>query len=80
MPTIEKRSGKEEQFLRQKIEKSMRNAGISQETAQKVTDSIDHHEGITTSEVRNRIIGGIKNQEPQAAKRYESHPKKSHKP
>ena len=80
MLTIKKRSGKEEEFRKDKLEKSMRNAGISQETAQKVTAGINHHEGITTSEVRNRIVGGIKNQEPQAAKRYESHPRKSHKP
>jgi len=78
MPTIKKRSGKDEEFRRDKIEKSMSNAGISQETAQKVADSINHHDGITTSEVRNRIIGGIKNQEPQAAKRYESYPRKNH--
>lgn len=36
-------------------------------------------EGITTSEVRNRVTGGIKNQEPQAAKRYESYPRRTHK-
>lgn len=78
MPIIAKRSGKEEDFRKDKIEKSMRNAGITRETARKVTDSIDHHDGITTSEVRNRIIGGIKNLEPLAAKRYESHPRKSH--
>ncbi len=57
----------------------MRSAGISQETAQQVAKTITYHDGITTSEVRNRVIGGIKNQEPQAAKQYESHPKKSHK-
>lgn len=79
MLTIEKRSGKEVEFSTGKIEKSMRNAGISQGTAQKVAAGISYHEGITTSEVRNRVIAGIKNQEPQAAKRYESHPRKTHK-
>lgn len=78
MRTITKRSGLEEEFRTDKIENSMRNAGISQETAQKVAGGISYHEGITTSEVRNRVIGGIKNQEPEAAKRYESHPKKLH--
>jgi len=61
-----------------KIMESMRNAGISQEAAQRIAAGIEYHEGITTSEVRNRVIGGIKNYEPQACKRYESHPKKSH--
>ncbi len=78
MSTIKKRSGSEEEFSKDKIINSMRNAGISQETARIVAQSISHHEGITTSEVRNRVIGGIKNREPQAAKQFESYPKKSH--
>jgi hypothetical protein len=78
MPTIKKRSGLEEEFRTEKIENSMRNAGISQITAQKVATSISYHKGIATSEVRNLVIGGIKNQEPQAATRYESYPRKTH--
>lgn len=78
MPKIKKRSGLEEDFQQKKIENSMRNAGISKETAEEVVGCIGYHEGITTSEVRNRIIGGIKNREPQAAMRYESHPKKNY--
>ncbi|UCC43133.1 MAG: hypothetical protein JSU65_08250 [Candidatus Zixiibacteriota bacterium] len=78
MNTITKRSGLGEKFRPDKIENSMRNAGISQETAQIVAARISYHEGMTTSEVRNRVIGGIKNREPQAAKRYESHPRKTH--
>ena len=78
MPKIKKRSGSEENFQQKKIADSMRNAGISKETAEEVAGHIDYHEGISTSEVRNRVIGGIKNREPQAAKRYESHPRKTH--
>ena len=69
----------EEEFRTDKIENSMRGAGISQQTAHEIATGIGHHDGITTSEVRNRVIGGIKNREPQAAKLYESHPKKTHK-
>jgi hypothetical protein len=76
---IKKRSGLDEEFSTDKIKNSMRGAGISQEIAEKVAGGISHHEGITTSEVRKLVIGGIKNREPQAAKQYESHPKKSHK-
>ncbi len=79
MLTITKRSGKEEAFTLSKILNSMVNAGISQETAEKITDGIRYHENMTTTEVRNRVIGGIKNREPQAAKLFESHPKKVHK-
>ena len=79
MKTIIKRSGKEEKFQADKILNSMLGAGITPETARKVVTNIKHHEGITTSEVRKLVIGGIKNLEPQAAQRYESHPKKVHK-
>jgi len=79
MLTITKRSNLQEEFRRDKIENSMRNAGVSPETAKKVAGDIVYHEGMTTSEVRNRVIGGIKNREPQAAMRYESHPRKAHK-
>jgi transcriptional regulator NrdR family protein len=78
MNTITKRSGKAEAFQSTKILNSMRNAGIGRETAEKVSSKIEHHPGISTSEVRNRVIGEIKNREPQAAKIYESHPKKTH--
>ena len=78
MQAIAKRSGKEEAFQVNKILNSMRNAGVGQETAEGVVGGIRYHEGISTSEVRNQVIGGIKNREPQAAKRYESHPKKTH--
>jgi len=78
MLTITKKSGMEEEFRIRKITESMRNAGISHETAKIVADSIHYHEGMTTSEIRNRIIGGIKNREPRAAKQYESHPRKAH--
>ena len=78
MKMIKKRSGKEENFQTEKILNSMRSAGIGRETAETVAHAIEHHAGISTSEVRNRVIGGIKNREPQAAKQYESYPKKTH--
>jgi len=57
----------------------VRGAGISSATTQVVVADIRHHEGITTAEVRNRVIGAIKNREPQAAQCYESHPRKVHR-
>jgi len=78
MPTITKRSGREEEFSKDKIERSVLGAGITQETARLVAADIKYQKDMTTSEVRKRVIGAIKNKEPQAAKRYESHPKKSH--
>jgi transcriptional regulator NrdR family protein len=78
MQSITKRSGQQEKFQINKILNSMRNAGVSQETAQKVAATIGHRDDMTTSEVRKLVIGGIKNREPQAAKQFESHPKKAH--
>jgi hypothetical protein len=78
MFTITKRSGLEEEYHADKIVNSMGNVGVSQETAEEIAGGISYRDGMTTSEVRNRVIGGIKNREPQAAKRYESHPKKNH--
>lgn len=78
MNTITKQSGREEGFQTDKILRSMRNAGISRETAEMVANAIEYHPGISTSEVRNRVIGAIKNREPQAAKQFESHPRKTH--
>jgi transcriptional repressor NrdR len=75
---IIKRSGKEEEFSKTKIKNSMLNAGISKVTAEAVSESISYREDITTAEVRKRVIGGIKNREPQAAKQFESHPRKTH--
>ena len=78
MHTISKRSGLEEEFRTDKIENSMMNAGVSRRTARAVAAYIRHHDGITTSEVRRLVIGGIKNREPHGAKQYESHPRKTY--
>lgn len=73
MEIIEKRSRQSEEFQQDKIFSSMRNAGASERTAQQVASSINYHDGITTSEVQNLVIGRLKIREPQAAKQYESH-------
>jgi len=78
MSKIIKRSGQEEELSKTKIRNSMMNAGVSKVIAEAVSESIHYHEGITTAEVRSRVIGGIKNREPQAAKQFESHPRKTH--
>jgi hypothetical protein len=76
--TITKRSGKEETFQPRKILNSMKNAGVGQETAEGIASCICFREGMTTSEVRNRVIGGIQSREPQSAIRFESHPRKNY--
>ncbi|MFH2049085.1 MAG: hypothetical protein ABIJ12_06535 [bacterium] len=79
MKTITNQSSQTEEFNKDKIEGSIRGVDINQETTRLVVADIKHHKDITTSDVWNLVIGAIKNKEPQAAKRYESHPRKSHK-
>ena len=78
MLMITKRSGREEEFRPAKIRRSIRDAGVSREAALNVAGSICYHEGITTSQVRNRVIGGIQSWDPQAADRYESYSRRRH--
>ncbi len=75
MPKVKKRSGKEEEFDRKKIERSMKAAGANENTARKVAEGIKHREGMPTSEVRSHVIAELKRHEPEAARRYETHRK-----
>lgn len=75
---ITKKSGLTEKYSTDKIEKSMLAAGVTNELSKAIANSIILHEGITTKEIRQLVIGGIKNKEPQAAKRFETHPQKKH--
>lgn len=75
---IIKRSGQTEKFNTDKIKKSMLSAGVTNELSKAIADSIVFHEDMTTSEIRKLVIGGIKNKEPQAARRFETHPLKKH--
>ena len=76
---IIKRSGEKEKYRIEKIEKSMLAAGITAVLSKEVAKEIEFHDEITTREVRGHVIGKIKNKDPQAAKRYESHPRKTQK-
>ena len=75
MPMVKKRSGKEEEFDRKKVERSMRAAGTNENTARTVAEGVKHREGMATSEIRNHVTAELKRHEPEAAKRYETHRK-----
>jgi len=72
MPKLKKRSGKEEEFDRAKLEKSLRNAGSKEETTRKVAETIKPREGLTTAEMRNHVVNELKRHDPDTAKRYEN--------
>jgi hypothetical protein len=67
---ILKRSGMSELFQTKKIYSSMRNADVSRYTASWVARGIHYFDGITTTQVRNQVIDGIREREPQAAQTF----------
>jgi transcriptional repressor NrdR len=71
MPKVKKRSGKEEEFDRAKLERSLSQAGAKAETVRKVAETVKAREGITTAEMRNHIVKELKRHDPETAKRYE---------
>ncbi len=75
MPKLKKRLGKEEEFDRKKLEQSLRKAGASENTARKIAEGVKHREGMATSEIRSHVIAELKRDEPEVAKRYETHRK-----
>ena len=79
MLTVTKRSGEEQEFRVEKLENSMRKAGVSTGIAKLVTSCISYHyrRGMTTVEIRDRVVAWIRDMEPHAALLYESHPEKT---
>lgn len=72
MPKLKKRKGHEEEFDRNKLEKSLKKAGAKDETIRKVAEAIKTREGMTTAEMRTNVINELKRHDPEAAKRYEN--------
>lgn len=78
MIKIIKHSDSQEEFSKSNISNSVMNAGISKVTSEAISESIHYREGMATAEVRNRIVSGIKNREPQTDRQFEWHPRKTH--
>ena len=72
MLTIKKRSGEPVEFDKKKLEQSIRNAGASEKTARSIAEAIKHRDGLTTSDLRTRVIAELKRQAPESGKRYEA--------
>jgi hypothetical protein len=72
MSKLKKRSGYQEDFDKTKVEKSLRNAGVAEETASKIAEKLRPSEGTPTSEVRRQIVNELKTQDPETGRRYES--------
>ena len=72
MPKLKKRKGHEEEFDRNKLEKSLKKAGAKEETIRKVAEAIKPREGMTTAEMRNHVIKELERHYPDTAKRYQN--------
>ena len=71
MLTVKKLSGKQAEFEKKKLEKSIKNAGANEKTALSIADGIKHREGLTTSDIRKNVITELKRHDPESGKRYE---------
>ncbi|MGB9674651.1 MAG: ATP cone domain-containing protein, partial [Nanopusillaceae archaeon] len=71
MVKVIKRSGREEEYLSDKVYKSLINAGASEEVAKEITKEIDEkvkrREKISTDEIRRYILTRLEQLEPEVA-------------
>lgn len=72
MRNIEKRSKKQAEFDRKKIERSIRKAGADEKTSQSIAEGVKHKEGLKTSEVRKHVIERLTKQDAKLGKNYET--------
>ncbi|MCK4392254.1 hypothetical protein KAX17_05060 [Candidatus Bipolaricaulota bacterium] len=72
MAKVKKRTGREEDFDRSKLEKSLKRTGAKDETVREIAEKIKPREGITTSEVRSQAASELRSRNVEAAKHYES--------
>jgi len=72
MPKIKKRSGREEEFNRSKLERSITRAGVDEPTSRSLAERIRPRDGLTTSEIRRQVSSELKSRNTEASKRYES--------
>ena len=70
MPNIRKKNNRTEEFDREKLEKSVLNAGLDQKAAREVASSITAREGMTSEEIREAAFKKLKELDEEAANRY----------
>lgn len=71
MTMIKKRSGREEEFDREKLRKSIRRAGTSEEFSREIAERIRVSEGVNTSQIRGVIAEQLEKRESEACRRYQ---------
>ncbi|MDO8424851.1 MAG: restriction endonuclease [bacterium] len=72
MVDIIKASGEKEEFSQEKINQSLKRAGVENALAQKITNEISKkaHPGMGSSEIFKEVFSSLKKEEPIAALRY----------
>lgn len=70
MTNINKKDRRTEPFDRAKLERSIRDADIDENTAREIARKVPEKEGITTDEIRRIVAEELKKRKPEAAERY----------
>ena len=70
-----KKAGQLEEFNKEKLVQSILKAGASEETARKIADAVDVREGMSTSEIKSRVLARLRTENPEAAATYETYKK-----
>lgn len=70
-PIVVKMDGREEPFDRNKVKKSIMNAGASEEVAEEITRRVEEYvkgrDKITSREIRRKVFVELRKEDPQAA-------------
>ena len=75
MLMIEKRSGKEAEFDRKKLQKSIRSAGCNGNVAKTIADAAKHFEGMATLDLRKQVVAKLRRYDKDVGNRYEAYEK-----
>jgi len=75
MTKIKKRSGRKEEFKREKLQRSIKKAGAKEDTARKVARKITPNEGMATSEIKRKVATELENHDKKLAKSYKDYKK-----
>jgi arginine/ornithine N-succinyltransferase beta subunit len=72
MPKVQKRSGREEEFDREKLKRSIRSAGASEDASREIAERISVSEGVNTKQIRGVVTEQLENRDSESCSRYQN--------
>ncbi|HEQ98644.1 MAG TPA: hypothetical protein ENO22_04795 [candidate division Zixibacteria bacterium] len=73
MMNTKKRSEKQEEFSKKKIEKSIRSAGADEKTSREISEGVKHRDGLKTSDLRKLVGEKLTHHNAKLGKAYEAY-------